>query len=216
MPLEEVPEAHWVTDWYVATYLNDDLVNVQAFSKLRGPGQQITSRSRRGFRIFRHPTDITHFGYTPTYLPWLRIWKVRPTRVIGHENAVELRWVSNDPTVCRARTIQIVEQMPVNGFEFGVCGAAVKRLMHRMAEMDPLPKAPAWSQHPDYDEAISPAACGASGRPVAGVGDRKAGPRLFPAALSAHPRSNAQPRRFAALAAVRARQRRQRPAQRRP
>ena len=74
MPLEEVPEAHWVTDWYVATYLNDDLVNVQAFSKLRGPGQQITSRSRRGFRIFRHPTDITHFGYTPTYLPWLRIW----------------------------------------------------------------------------------------------------------------------------------------------
>ncbi|WP_102145710.1 hypothetical protein [Mycobacterium hubeiense] len=157
MTLED--ESQGLDGWYVATYLGYDTVNYRPFAKVRGPGQRITSWSRRGFRIFRQPTDINHFGVTHKYLPWLRFWKVQPVRLIGYEQTVELRWASEDPTVCRARTIEVVEEMP-DGFEFGVCGPALKQLMHRMAEMYPLPEAPPWGMHQDYDAAISPLRAG--------------------------------------------------------
>jgi len=58
--------------WYVAAFRGRDIVNHQAFRKLR-PGRRLVSLSRNGFRLFDEPSPMIGFGYA-FCMPW-DVWQ---------------------------------------------------------------------------------------------------------------------------------------------
>ena len=68
--------------WYVAAFRGRDIVNHQAFRKLR-PGRRLVSLSRNGFRLFDEPSHMIGFGYA-FCMPW-DVWQVRPLRPLRYQ-----------------------------------------------------------------------------------------------------------------------------------
>lgn len=119
--------------WYVASFGGRDVVNVQAFSKLR-LRRRLFSLSWHGFRLFEDPVHAINYGYASLYWPW-EIWRVRPVGVLGYEPSLVADYATRQ---LRARGLEVIERMP-DGFEFGPHGAIVRTLVEDLAKLTTHP-----------------------------------------------------------------------------
>lgn len=123
--------------WYVVTYRDRDVVNVQEFSTLR-PGRRLMSRHWNGFRLFDEPAYLAYAGgtYAHRCKPW-EVWQVKPTRPLRYEPTSVPGFTTRQ---LRARRIEVVQRM-APGFEYGPHGRTVRALVEKLAQVPP--------QHPD-------------------------------------------------------------------
>lgn len=119
--------------WYVAAFGSRDVVNIQAFSRLR-QGRRLFSLSWHGFRLFEDPVHAINYGYASLYWPW-EIWRVRPVGVLGYEPSLVADYATRQ---LRARGLEAIERMP-DGFEFGPHGAIVRTVVEDLANLSAQP-----------------------------------------------------------------------------
>ncbi|MBU8826515.1 hypothetical protein KL859_27030 [Mycolicibacterium goodii] len=137
--------------WYVVSYRDRDVVNVQEFSTLRA-GRRLMSRRWNGFRIFDDPAYFAYAGssYAHRCIPW-EVWQVKPIRPLRLEPTSVPGFTTRQ---LRARRIEVVQRMPA-GFEYGPHGRTVRALVEKLAQVPQHQALDPARRDPDYEIALT-------------------------------------------------------------